>query len=417
MCWYGVLYAIGAGKLDTAQHMYSGRGIDTELVIAAGMPGSRAPAIELLGRRIAFPSTEPGLQTAVALDCFYGRCSAQRLFDAARFEEALMAAEICGTEYEEVEILIALGRYAEALALIDPITAPRQATTVLLANGRWRDAAAALTRVRDRDPALGCFAQLVEFYAGDARSRETLERESGSDDCGVIAALALGRRVRGTAKAHMLRDVVPLVATEPGWTVPAHFLYEASPELWQPPFENGGCGDVVMLDIVRGHLSAAHAGLASLRNADRELAIGVALHDGTELPPATEGELSSVYGAVEARRGRVEVDALDQHATLALNAAIGGDGRELARELERGYGFWPTMKFAMLVLAPGISVHRDELAAALRFFRNPRMGAEIDPFWRGRLRHVLSRHCARARGRRRRTALAGDHRSSRHDAG
>jgi hypothetical protein len=379
LCWYGLFYACGAIALARADHdNYRPLGIETNVAIAAAMPGSRARALALIAN-IRVPNDDAGLELGLAIDAYEGGCGSQRLFHATHYEQAIAAARSCGDTDGELDALLALGRYDEAANVTGDRPTSREAVTALLGAGRWSDARGAIRSAHRRKPAFRCFEELLDDFADSTRPLPDVP--DAGDDCGLLELLRRGERIDPYSHISALhRQLVPIVDLEPYDF--ARYHQWSHHEIWLAPFvEMPLHQELAVVAMLRGRLDDARNEITSATRPAPELAAAIALMEGARLQSAPDTSIRFDDVAARARTGVIEpLDQYDRDDMPAFAAAVAGDGLPLA-QLMRTDGVWWSLRGAEVFgLAPRVREHRQELATALRSFHARRDFKKIDPF-------------------------------------
>ena len=208
-------------------------------VIAAALPGTRDDALHLLAHMfdndiIRTPGT---VEMSIALAGLRG-CDAElsKLFEEARFEQAVARAAACGSPHEQARALLLLGRFDEAADIPEPVTEPGNVCNAAsIGAGRWRAAAMttgpgnALLGSLDDDSYtkrrelvtnhFECVAELFLVHAGDPEAAERLHERARTvfgDPCRVTDALLLPidqQAAALTAARAILAEDTPLLRT------------------------------------------------------------------------------------------------------------------------------------------------------------------------------------------------------------
>jgi hypothetical protein len=371
-------------------------------------------------RRLALAALIRGACNPTAVDVFA---------DAWRLEEALANARRCGYDRTVSLLVVATGDFRAAREL--PVHDDMQ-VWLDIATGEWSSAAASVERVvgrrhlsADADVVdLRCLARWFEHLARDP----TVDRPdrlsaietvvdapacaaavaATSPDPRVALAGAIAKHVARAPAFHERNDRLAIETlallhgldvpyddrevlgaigdgrpTVGAWLLAAHV--ERARAANQPRGLLAALGGVAMREVHRGDFAAAR------RAADEALAIArtggdagdleraenlarvIALREGAEVLPPSEGSRALAVRALDARLG-IPPPARELHrcafrdSAEALDAARGGDAIPLVRTLQR-CDFEASVALPRLLgIAPLVKVGRAELVAMLRWW-------------------------------------------------
>ena len=404
------------------------------LELAAALPGSRDGALDGLGQQLVgyrIASSERAFQLALQLGEIRGDCPATSYLVQVRLEEALVAARRCGSREQVTTILALLGRYEEAERELDATDVTELATTIHIATGNWTAAARGVeaqasaleaeTPSQYRTKAIlhggaatkHCLAELMESYAGNRDSLANVEHDTAFT-CPMLAALAKPLDQQAAALAALrepktdapnLDDTTYVLAK---WSIqlavgdpPAHYSGEGVSALmflmerervWLAPFQleahpNDAYTEIAEENMtavaaLRGDLRDAHAHLAKLGPGYErdELELALALDEGAPIT-ATPGRHAGFDDSIAMRNGQFGPNLeglIDDRAVIALlERALAGDGSALVAVLNHEGISYRVLAMPMLGILPRITSHRDEVASALRLFRDELTGFSL----------------------------------------
>lgn len=420
-CWFPALRHIGKSALERArvdETIHAHLGELDDVVVAAGMPGTRDDGMYLLGWQIdyKFERADETIDLRVALAELKGECPVWSLAESNRLEAALDLARRCGTPKDVAGVLAFMGRYEEAATYLEPDDDSYLAITIAIATSQWKRAAEALEKT---EPA-SCLAALFRTYAGDrdafARASDPIPRR-----CALIQIAALPPEQQATALPALKLDRDDSRLLHVGrmlwYASTGHARYAiggvsdalmpglqfGNPWLWLTPlaFETADQRDPETTSFLHGELSALAILRGDIPTARTELS---AADNAAGLDDYVREELTSMIGIAEGRidvaegehlydglrdliqlrsRGRVDSPMWMDYeckwdCKVARVIAQAGDGAALARYLRTSGIDWSTMSELLLGVLPLVTTHRAELVAAARFARDERAMTNFD---------------------------------------
>jgi len=404
------------------------------LELAAALPGSRDGALEglreqLVGYRIA--SSERAFQLDLQLAEIRADCPAMIFMEQVRLDDALVAARRCGSHDDVTTTLVLLGRYDEAERELEATDVTELATTIHIAAGNWTAAARGVEAsaraleaeipseyrtkelLHDGAATRHCLAALMESYAGDHTAFANIENDTAFT-CPMLAALAKPFEQQAAALAAVrepktdapsLDDTTYVLAK---WSIqlavgdpPARYFAEGVSSLmflrdrervWLAPSQLAvhrndaytaiAEQNMTAVAALRGDLRDARSHLAHVRPGYEhdELELALALDEGLPIT-ATAGRHAGFDDSIALRNGKLGPNLeslIDDRAVISLlERALAGDGSALVAMLNHEGISFDVFAMPMLGILPRITSHRDEVASALRLFRDELTGFSL----------------------------------------
>lgn len=382
--------------------------------IAAALPGSRAKALDRIGYELSRQAvtTKAGFDNAVELEQLRGRCPIAIFRSFADYEGGLATAKRCGTPDQQAEMLFMLGRFADAQAVVTNNADADLAIQIALANGNWKHAAD-LVEVFDTNDVphhqihytdeesiatRHCFAAMLRTWAGEPHAFDHIAR--GKDaTCDIIEAASKPVEQQAAAWAavripHQDAGIdsarydllAPQLARAAGTQLEGR-MYAISNGASALMFDNEAAYvylapqskdpvDQVAFDVLRGDLAAAHAELARLPAGWQtdELALGLAIREGTPLPDA-KPQSPMVYDAATAlARGEfdrvVKLSSPSEVDARVVKRAAAGEGAALVELIGAWGRYFDMSVHTAMVMLPMLKTDQAAVREALHYYRD-----------------------------------------------
>jgi hypothetical protein len=433
--WLGALYFVGSRALARAEDLRGTAG-DGHLPafgsaeIAAAMPGSREDALWTFDHQLSQGSyirTELALEDQVAIRELQDECPALVLMRSVKLDRALAAARSCDHGLVP-DILAFQGRFAEAEHELGPNDHSERATVIHIATGHWAEAALGVdqrawrlehdTSVSDATKAYmheaaiatRCLAALLRTYAGERDAFARVADHGLSTACPILQAMSLPVSEQAAALVAIPKSKIEDRFSSAGYELAADelaiaagatasgyrqrtgqlallFPYDQT-RVWIAPFQLAAHPDDGTTELAHenmtavasllGDMAAAREHLSHVaKAAQEELALSLAIRDGSPLVPSDDGVHPGNDEAISLRQGKVD-DKVQRYfenedgtrLRAELQRAANGDGLGLVAALQERYMQWEAFSLPVLGLLPRITTHREEAVGALRMFRD-----------------------------------------------
>lgn len=347
----------------------------------------------------------PAQQSARVASKPRAECPVTEILQAVRLDDAVAAAERCGTREDKLWANLFAGRFEDAERHLAPSDGVQPALRIEVALGHWNEAAGRLESAIDADHAAAnapdrCVVALFRSFAGEAGAFDRLSRLELDARCQVLRALTLPRAEQAAALRGIRGDLALLARATTSAPVTRAWLesiswggslFEWDRAMWFMPFiaeqhpraKAPRLGDVLHREaigraIVRGDLAAAHRELSAIQSLEmREIAsFDLALVEGGRLDSNYRSELAAMRNDGIATRDLLFFGVIDDPCKTTLGSAaltaLGGDGGPLAHALKECKVYLPSVSDWAAML-PRVHQHRAALALALRSQWDPTM--------------------------------------------